>query len=377
MEPQKQPRLSLWTLACLSFLCTVAAAAETVQLQAAAEARAGIQTQTVQERRFGDQHRIVGRTVRSPGSTVTVKALLEGRVVAVHVAPGDTVRRGSPLVTLDSHHLNELKGEYLRLRQALKLAQNRVAAGEQLLALEGISRLDLEQRQQTALVARLDLAAVQGKLEHFGLKLDPSESRLDDPGWHPELTLRAPSDGVVLDLAAETHGWVEPLQVLLVIGDPHRLELEIQLPPAQATLAMPGDEVDFEPVGQPSRRGRAKIITRVPRVDAMTRTVTLRAEIIEGLGLTLPGVFIEGTLTVGGTTSTISVPETAVIRIDSSDHVFVRTAPHTYAAQAVRLGRFSDQHYEVLAGLEVGEDVVVEGVFLLKSTLLRQAAEGE
>ncbi len=377
MGQESTKKASLWALICLTFLPPTLWATQTVQLEAAAESRAGIRTQAVELRTFGDQIRVVGQTVRSPGSTVTVKALLEGRVVKVHVAPGDAVRRGSPLVTLHSHQLDQLKGEYLRLREALKLAENRVKAGEQLLALEGISRLDLEQRQQNALAARLDLAAVKSELEHLGLQLKAADAPLEDASWHPELILRAPSDGVVLDLDVETHGWVEPYQPLLVIGDPNRLELEIQLPPDRAGRAMPGDQVDFIPVGQPNQRGLARIITRVPRVDPMTRTVTLRAEIIEGPDRTLPGVFIEGTLTAGATALATSIPEASVIRIGSEDRVFVQTAKHTYEARSVHLGRFSEGHYEVLDGLVPGDQVAVEGVFLLKSTLLRLAAEGE
>ena len=47
----------------------------------------------------------------------------------------------------------------------------------------------------------------------------------------------------------------------------------------------------------------------------------------------------------------------------------------TYEARPVDIGRFNGSRYEILAGATVGEEVAVEGVFLLKSALLRQAAE--
>ncbi len=350
-------------------------AVDTVHLDAAAEARAGIRTRPVLERAFGDQIRVVGQTVRSPGATVTVKALVEGRVDAIHVAPGDRVRRGGALVTLHSHDLHDLKGRYLRAREALKLAENRVAAGVQLLELEGISRLELEQRRQHALGARLDVEAVEAELEHLGFRRDQVATLFEDPDWHPILTLRAPTAGVVLDLDVEAHGWAELYQPLLVLGDPDRVELELQIPPDQAGQVAPGDVVEFVPVGRPETAGRARIVTRVPRVDPTTRTVTLRAEIVEGLAHTLPGVFVEGTLVRGEASTAPSVPEAAVIRVGAEDRVFVRTGEATYEARPVRVGRFNGSRYEILAGVAVGEEVAVEGVFLLKSALLRQVAE--
>ncbi len=61
---------------------------------------------------------------------MTIKALVEGQVDAVHVAPGDRVPRGGALVTLESHDLHDLKGRYLRAREALRMAGNRVEAGD-------------------------------------------------------------------------------------------------------------------------------------------------------------------------------------------------------------------------------------------------------
>jgi cobalt-zinc-cadmium efflux system membrane fusion protein len=70
------------------------------------------------------------------------------------------------------------------------------------------------------------------------------------------------------------------------------------------------------------------------------------------------------------------VPEAAVIRIGVDDHVFVETGPGTYEARPVRVGRFDDNHYEILDGVRPNERVAVEGVFLLKSALLRPS-DGE
>ncbi len=352
------------------------ASSETVRLDAAAESRAGIVTRPVLERTFGDQIRIVGRVVRAPGSTVTVKALVEGRVEKLHVLPGERLVEGAPLVTLHCHELHELKSRYLRAVEALTLAESQVSAGEQLFELDGISRRELNVRRQRALGARLEVDSVLAEMEHLGFARQEAES-MNDPAWHPVLTVRSPIAGVVLELHVEEYGWAGHYEPMVVIGDPRRLELELQLPPEEADQVSKGDAVDFVPAGRPDLAGRAEVITGVPSVDPRTRTVTVRARILEGLERSLPGVFIEGNLVHGEAVTSPSVPESAVIRVGAEDHVFVKTAPGVYDARPVHLGRFNGSRYEVHSGLQVGEEVAVDGVFLLKSALLRPAEAGE
>ena len=52
------------------------------------------------------------------------------------------------------------------------------------------------------------------------------------------------------------------------------------------------------------------------------------------------------------------------------------TGPETFEARPVELGRFNGTRYEVLSGVTVGEDVVVDGVFFLKSVLVKGGTEG-
>lgn len=341
------------------------------------QARAGIEVMPVQIAAFGDRLRVVGRVVRSPGSTSTVKSILDGRVETIHVAPGEEVRTQSPLITLHSHELHRLQGRLLAAHEAWKLAETRVDAGEQLYDIEGISRLELERRQQEALAASIELDSVSAELEDLGYDLTARKRLLEGGNPHPTLTLRAPDDGVVLELHVQRHSWIQAYEPLLTLGDPKTLELELQIPPDEAGGITAGDEVQFAPVGRSGRRGRARILTRVPQVDPTTRTVTLRAALDEATdpGGLLPGVFVEGTLVRGASHRGPSVPKSAVIRLGAEDVVFVRTGPMDFEARPVGLGALQDELWEITSGVTAGEEVAVAGVFLLKSALVRGAAE--
>ena len=350
-------------------------ASEVVTLDAAAQGRAGIVVRPAETRTFGNTVRVIGQVVRSPGTTVTVKAVLDGRVESVHVAPGDRVGAGDLLAVLHSHDLLSMQGELLRADGQARLADSRLQAGRQLFALDGISRQELELREQTALSAALDLAAAREEMTDLGVAGETVERLLAEQRTDPHLPVRAPLDGVVLELLVQQHEWIQAYAPLLVLGDPHRVELELQLPPDLAASVGPGDPVEFAPVGHPGMTGLAEVVTRVPEVDPTTRTVRVRGRITQGAPDLFPGVFVEGTLSHGQPRETPSVPESAVIRLGATDVVFVRTSPTSFELRPVRLGVFDGSHFEVLDGIAPDAEVVVQGVFYLKSALVKGTGE--
>jgi len=357
-------------------MATASASGEVLKLDAASQARAGIVTRPVRERAFGESFRVVGQVVRTPGSMSTVKTILEGRVTEINVAPGDSVREGQVLLELHSHALHGMQGEMMQSYHQLKLAESRVEAGQKLLELEGISRLELQQREQQALAARLAFELAKSELLDLGIDEEESLKILGTASPDTHLPVRAPSDGVVLELYVQQYEWVRAFDSLVDLGNPNQMELQLQIPPDQASGVSMGDAVEFVPVGRPEITGHARVISRVPQVDPTTRTVKIRAR-IEGRKQELfPGIFVEGQLVHGGVRNSPSVPESAVTRFGSTDYVFVRTGPETFEARPVQLGRFNGTRYEILEGVKLDEDVVIEGVFFLKSVLVKGTSEG-
>lgn len=352
-------------------------AAQRVTLDAAEQSRAGVIVRPVFERAFGDPLSIVGEVVRSPGQTLTVRTIVDGRVVEMLVSPGQRVGEGDSLVRLHSHEIDRMQGELLEMNEELRLAEDRAEAGRKLYELEGISRMERDAREKEAMAARIRLDRIRHELLDVGFteeEIDRVLERGESAGF---FTLRSPSKGVVLELAVQRHEWFRAFDPLLVVGDPRELELAIQISPLDAAGVSRGDMVEFAPVGRPEEAARGRVVTQIPRVDPVTRTVTVRAAIDDATPGLVPGVFVEGRIVRGDGRSAPSVPEKALIRIGDGDYVFVRVAADTFEAREVEVASFDGRRYEIQSGVEPGEDVAVEGVFLLKSALLARAGGGD
>lgn len=353
------------------------AAEERVVLDAAQQARAGIVVRPTSEAGFGDRQRVVGQVVQTPGSTVILKSVLSGRIEEILVAPGDHVRDGQVVARIHSHEMLAMQGEMLRAEGRSALATKRVEAGRELLAVEGISRMDFELREQEALSAKLDFDTASEELLDHGLPESVLEQVLETGTPDPHLPITTPSAGVVLELDVQQHEWVQEYAPLMVIGNPDRVELDLQIAPDRAGAIAAGDVVEFAPVGKPGLVGRGVVMTSVPQVDPDTRTIRIRARIVDGDASLYPGVFVEGAVQHGGARRAPAVPRSAVIGVAGRDAVFVQVAPETFELRWVDLGQSNDGSVEVLSGLDVGENVAVEGAFFLKSSLVKGTGEGE
>ncbi len=346
------------------------AAAEVVELDAQQRARSGVVVESVAERGFGDSQRVVGQVTRVPGSTLTVKAVIPGRVEKLRVAPGDRIRAGQVLVELHAHELLTMQARLLQARDRATLAATRLEAGRELYAIEGISRLDLQVREQEAYAAELDYTITREELLDHGFPEASLEAVLENRTTNAHLPVVAPMNGVVLELAVEDQEWVEEYQTLLVMGDPKRVELELQIAPDQAAAVAAGDLVEFAPVGRSDLIGSAKVVSKVPQVDPGTRTIKLRAEIVEGGASLYPGVFVEGNIAHGEARLAAAVPVSAIINVAGRDVVFVELSEGSFELRPVVLGVFDGVAHEVVDGVSAGDRIATGGVFLLKSTLL-------
>ena len=111
----------------------------------------------------------------------------------------------------------------------------------------------------------------------------------------------------------------------------------------------------------------AKLDQIYPAIDPKRRTVTIRMEIDNPEHTLFPGRFATVTLAKPARTALV-IPQTAVITKGENTFVFVAGEYEgEYEPKWVRLKRLNDGRYEVLSGLEAGERVVDNSLFLFDS----------
>jgi cobalt-zinc-cadmium efflux system membrane fusion protein len=101
-----------------------------------------------------------------------------------------------------------------------------------------------------------------------------------------------------------------------------------------------------------------------PIVDPATRTVQVRMDIANLQGIYRPDQLASMTFT-GHTVRKLTVPQTAVVRQENRDYIFVEIAPNKFLLREVVLGEETDDRRVLQSGIREGEYIVLDGAFHL------------
>lgn len=327
---------------------------------------AQIESESVRREVLPNTLALPGEIAADPDKSSRLSSPIPGRVESIRFQEGDSVRRGSVLATLQVPDLGKLRAEQAakaaqataakanaeRLR--VLLSQNLAANQAYLDAVAQAEALDLEARAASDHVRALGLTHQRGR---------PST-----------LELRAPFDGVVVSRSAvvgqpigadEVIAEIVDLSETLFFGrafekDLGRLETNA---PAEVQLnAYPRER--FE--------GVVEYIGR--RVDPVARTVTARIRLKNRDDRLRIGLF--GTAHIAADAReqhdpTLVVPRSALTEVAGKQVVFVQHPDRDFELHEVVLGHAAGGKVEVVSGLREDERVVVQGVFTLKSAVLK------
>jgi RND family efflux transporter MFP subunit len=145
--------------------------------------------------------------------------------------------------------------------------------------------------------------------------------------------------------------------LVLVVVDPSSLELEADLPEGIASHVRQGDELAVRVDGVVGDiTGTVREIA--PAADPVTRTIRIKLELPLEEGLR-SGQFARLQVPTGEGES-LSVPASAVVRRGQMEIVFV-VVNRRAELRLVKTGGVNGESVEILAGLEAGETVVIEG----------------
>ena len=110
-------------------------------------------------------------------------------------------------------------------------------------------------------------------------------------------------------------------------------------------------------------------------MDRATQSILARVRFQQGVeNLLKLGLFFNARVATGtaqGAPEVLTVPLSAVTRVMDRDLVFVARPDGGFAAQNVTLGQSAGGRVHVRDGLALADQVAVEGVFNLKSILLK------
>jgi RND family efflux transporter MFP subunit len=273
-----------------------------------------------------DMVTVVGNLIGA--ATVEVVPKVNGRLQAVHVKLGDTVRRGQIIAKVEDQELQQqvrqaeaafqVSQATIRQREAdLKLAKSNLDRNKSLLdrqLLPAQTYEDTEARYHAA-VAQLDLAQAQ---------FEQSRSRLDELKITLSNTsIPSPVDGFVGKRYLDPGAFVGTNSPVASVVDIRTVRLVANLVEKDVKRVREGTPAVVEVDAYPGEKFTGKVSRVAPVFDPATRTAEMEIEVPNAGFRLKPGMYARVDLTVDTRSDALTVPRNALVDVEGRTGVFV------------------------------------------------------
>ena len=333
-----------------------------------------VTTAAVEERGAVEGAAVLGELGPNEDAYAIVASPISARIRRMIAHPAERLDVGQPLAELESVELGRGRAELLASRARLDLARRTLTRTRGLTVERIAPRRELEEAEARAATARADVTAAEAALGALGVREEAPDGRPSESG---RFVLRSPIAGTVIERTGAQGKAAEPGHALFRVGDPSRLWLTVHAFERDAVALRTGQAAEVFFAALPGRAYTGPITNIGGQVDARSRTVPIRIAIDNTDDILRPGMSATAVLPAGDQQERIlAVPTAALQRLANGWYVFVPRGDAVFEMRQVGRGRDLTGEVEILSGLRAGEQVVVEGSFLLKAEAEQARGEG-
>lgn len=330
---------------------------------------------TPEERTVTGTLQVTARVETDASRIARVGTPVAGRILRLLVFEGQAVRAGTTLATLHSTSLSDTQFALVRAVSQQELAEAATHRAEQLVEADVIGRAELERRRAELLQSSMEASSYRTQLRGLGMGDAQIQQLVRTRRLSADYPVITPRGGIVLKREITVGQVVQPADPAFTIADLSSVWVTANVPEEQAGTLHKGIEVTVRIPALPQARITGRLSYVAPVVDPLTRTVQVRIDVPNSAGQLKPDELASMTFSGHGEQK-LTVPNTAVVREDNKDHVFVQVAPQRYALREVTLGEEENDRRTVLSGVRADERIVTDGAFHLNNQRKQNAIKG-
>ncbi len=321
----------------------------------------------------------------TPRRRATVAAKITGRVTGVFFDEGVSVKEGQLLATLDDSDARRALDTAVADRKSSQgaIADYEVQLKYAQISLHRTQQLhDAQVQSQDSLdIARTNVDSFNAKIALAKDQVVASATRVEEAQQTVDnCTIRAPFNGIIVSKDAQVGEMVSPLSAgggftrtgIATIVDMNSNEIEVDVNEAYIARVQPGQKVTATLDAYPDWQIPSHVRTIIPTADRQKATVKVRISfdkldprILPDMGVKVAFLGSEPapTKVKNGDHAPVAkavIPKSAVRGQGDATYVFA-VSNGKLERRAVSLGRTSGSDVEIMAGVNVGDELVVSG----------------
>lgn len=290
-----------------------------------------------------------------PSNEVDIVARAAGRLTAVNVKVGDSVKKGQVLATIEQdiavQQVKQASGALEAARANLMNAQRSNQGAEALAKESSIAEVQL-------VGSRAGLKAAEAGVIQAEAAVALAQENLKNT------RLTSPIDGVVtrknVNVGVMVNPGAGPNSSLFQVQSLAELKLESNVDEREVKFVKVGQPVEFEVDAWPGKKFTGKISIISPSLDPATRRAAIEVAVDNSEGKLFANMFAQGQLLPNESRETLTIPRTALLRGSEAPQVYV-VKDQVASLKTIRIGETDGVYVAVLEGLSAGDQVVTSG----------------
>ncbi len=266
---------------------------------------------------------------------------ISGRLTYLNTAEGRAIGRGAMIAKI---YDGDLTAQLNKLNVQARVAEQTAKRYNELVKIDGVSKQEYDMQVLNISNIKADMAIVRSNIMRT--------------------EIRAPFGGTLGLKMMSPGAYVTPQTVLTTIRQDNELKINFTLPEKYAAKITKGQLIDFTIEGSP-KKYTARITATEMSISADSRSLQVRALVIQKDNLLLPGSFVKVQTKFDPDPNAIMIPTQAIIAQARGKKVIVfRNGQVSF--DDVETGIRDSAMVQITKGLKAGDTIITTGIMSMK-----------
>jgi cobalt-zinc-cadmium efflux system membrane fusion protein len=314
-------------------------------------------------------HQVVeakGRFDVPPENNAEVSSFFSGTVKDIRLLPGEKVKYGQNLFTLENPDFVQMQQEYLEAKGQLSYLKSDYERQKNLVQDNVTSQKNYLKAESDYTVTRVRAESLAQKLKLMNI----NPATLSVENIRSTIQVKSPINGYVTKVDAMKGKFLSPSQTAVSIVDTDHMHLELNIFERDLAKVEVGQPIKFKIQDGDNKEYDASVYLVNKTVDAENRTIGIHGHLADEK-LTEkfnPGMYVEAQIYTSSSTN-LSLPIDAVVESEDKQYVLLlekaSEAGYTFTQREVKTGLSDSGNIQILNAKEFPENAkfLVSGSF--------------
>ncbi len=315
---------------------------------------------TITENQFTSGNMEIGKITKQPFSTIVkangmfavppenqadVSAYFAGYVKNISLLPGDSVKKGQTLFTIENPEYLQVQQDFLEAKGRLNYLKSDYERQKELMVDNVTSKKSFLKAKSEYTVTLAQYQSLKKRLSLMNI----NPNSLTGENIRSVISVLSPIKGYATKINATKGMYLNPSDVAITVTNTDNLHIELKIFEKDLPMVKMGQQINVRLQNDMNKVYQGKVHLVNKAINTQDRTVDIHGDLIneDDAKLFAPGMYIEGEI-LTTTKEHSALPVEAIANIDNDYFVLVKENETNYKRVLVKIGATTNGFIQIL-----------------------------